>query len=131
MNANFKVQLNKKNDGDEIGSKVGIKRFKVQSNKASLFVDLKNELVSGFKELQEPNTTFRIFWRDDENDWIRIENSNDLQIAMDDMDKPVYKLCVCFENVGTDGKPAFIFVSVFTFRGLIAIKISANKVDYL
>ena len=109
MNVNFKVQLNKKSDGgDEIGSKVGIKRFKVQNNKASLFVNLKKELVSGFKELQGPNTRFTIFWRDDENDCIRIENPNDLQIATDAMDKPVYKLWVCFENDDTDGKPDFI-----------------------
>ena len=84
MDAWFKVQLNKKDD-TEFGEKVDTKKYKIKTLKATLLSDLKKKIVEGFTELQEPQMTFDLCWKDKDEDCISVENNESLLDAIKEM----------------------------------------------
>ena len=77
--------------------------LRTQSEKKSLFDELDQTLLQSFQQLQKPNTSMSIFWTDDDDDRIGIQDQNSLLLAMESMGGPIYKLFVVFENKDTHG----------------------------
>ena len=84
INAVFKVQLNKKDD-TVFGEKVAVQRYRLSTKKNSLLSELNTRIFEGFKELQEPKITFDLFWKDKEEECIRVGNDESLLDAMKEM----------------------------------------------
>ena len=73
------------------------KILRIRSDKTSLFDDLNTRLIESFEKLQKPNTTMSVFWEDDDDDRIGIQDQSSLLLAMESMSGPLYNLCVLFE----------------------------------
>ena len=84
MDGLFKVQLNKKDDSD-FGELVDSQKYRLRTQKSALLSDLRKKINEGFKELQEPQMTFDLFWKDKEGEYISVDNNESLLDAMKEM----------------------------------------------
>ena len=92
MKIKFKVQLHTKQNDGSMGPKVAIQRLNIQSSQDSIFSELTIKIVEEFKELKERNISVDLFWKDDDNDYVRIHNNDSLVDAMEEMGGPVFTL---------------------------------------
>ena len=68
----------------------------------SLLKSLNDEISGGFKELQGTNTPFDVFWKDSDNDCIRIYDNDSLLDALKEMGGTVFTLYAEFTANKTD-----------------------------
>ena len=88
----IKVQLNKK-DGSELGKKITVERFPIEVAENSLFETLHSKICNKFeKELQSSTNGFDIFWKDSEDEIIRVSDNEGLLDALKDMEALGYRL---------------------------------------
>ena len=87
----FKVQLNKK-DCSEIGEKIAVQRFRIDTDRHVLLETLNEKIYNGFKELQEPDKTFEVFWKDSDDESIRISDNDGLLDALNEMGGIVFSI---------------------------------------
>ena len=87
----FKVQLNKK-DCSEIGEKVAVQRFRIDTDRHVLLQTLNDKIYNGFKELQEPDIAFEVFWKDSDEESIRISDNDGLLDALNEMGGIVFSI---------------------------------------
>ena len=87
----FKVQLNKK-DCSEIGEKIAVQRFRIDTDRHVLLQTLNEKIYNGFKELQEPDKTFEVFWKDSDDESIRISDNDGLLDALNEMGGIVFSI---------------------------------------
>ena len=87
----FKVQLNK-NDCSDAGEKVAVQRFRINIDRNVLLQNLKEKIQNGFKELQQPNVTCEIFWKDSDEECIRISDNDGLLDALNEMGGIVFSI---------------------------------------
>ena len=87
----FKVQLNKK-DCSEIGEKIAVQRFRIDTDRHVLLQTLNEKIYNGFKELQEPYKTFEVFWKDSDDESIRISDNDGLLDALNEMGGIVFSI---------------------------------------
>ena len=85
-------------------SKVSAKFIQIQCDTSNTFNNLKQSLVQNFEEIQQPNASFKIFWQDNEQDWLTIDNQESLSMAVKEMGGPTYKLKVTYEIQALSGK---------------------------
>ena len=93
----FKIQLNKKDDST-FGEKVSVQKIRISTKKSSLLSDLNARILDGFKELQEPEITFDLFWKDREEECIRVYNNENLLDAMKEMPGIFFSLYALMYN---------------------------------
>ena len=96
--------MHKKGDDGPLGPNVDVQRLSIVSNKDSLFQDLRQAVTENFDDIKEENTTFDLFWKDEENDYIKIFNNVKLLHAIDEMGGPVIKLYAIIMPDITDGE---------------------------
>ncbi len=79
------------------------KILRIRNEETTLFGELNQTLLESFRELQKPNSSMSIFWKDDDDDRIGIQEQSGLLLAMESMGGPLYSLFVVFENNDTHG----------------------------
>ena len=99
----FKVQLNK-GDCSDAGEKVAVQRFRINIDRNVLLQTLKEKIHNGFKELQQPNVTCEIFWKDSDEECIRIPDNDGLLDALNEMGGIVFSIYAVM--YGGDDNPA-------------------------
>lgn len=62
------------------------------------FTDLSERIVSKFKVLGGTNIQYSVYWQDEENEFVTIEDDEDLDLAINEMSGPVYKLYIVFRD---------------------------------
>ena len=77
----FKVSLNEKSQ---------VRRFLVPQDCSTSYVYLKEKLRSVFGQ-EIANSGFNIMWQDNEEDIVTVESDEELLIAMNELEGPVYK----------------------------------------
>ena len=77
----FKVSLNEKSQ---------VRRFEVPQDCSTSYVYLKEKLRSVFGQ-EIANSGFDISWQDNEEDIVTVESDEELLIAMNELEGPVYK----------------------------------------
>ena len=87
----FKVQLNKDHCTDA-GEKVAVQRFRINVENNVLLSNLKHRIANGFKELRDPGVTFEIFWKDSDEEYIRISDNESLLDALKEMGGIVFSI---------------------------------------
>ena len=99
----FKVQLNK-GDCSDAGEKVAVQRFRINIDRNVLLQTLKEKIYNGFKELQQPNVVFEIFWKDSDEECIRISDNDGLLDALNEIGGVVFSIFAVM--YGGDNNPA-------------------------
>ena len=89
----FKVQLHRKSD-DMPGEKIAAQRFKIKSNKNTLLCTLTEKICNGFTELGGTNLRFDLYWKDSEDDFIRITDNDNLILALEEMKEMTFRIYV-------------------------------------
>ena len=110
----FKVQLYKKEGRINKESKLSAKIIQIQCDKSDTFNNLMQSLVQNFEEIQQPNASIKLFWQDNEQEWLTIDNQQNLLIAMQEMGGPMYKLKVTYEIQAVSGKSFNVF-KIYSF----------------
>jgi len=89
----FKVQLHRNTD-DMPGEKIAAQRFKIKTNKNTILGALTEKICSGFKELGDTEIRFDLFWKDSEDDFIRITDNENLIFALEEMKEKIFRIYV-------------------------------------
>jgi len=111
----FKVQLNKK-DCSEIGEKIAVQRFRIDSDRHVLLQTLNEKIYNGFKELQEPDKTFEVFWKDSDDESIRISDNDGLLDALNEMGGIVFSIYAVMHGGNESTKSFGSNVSINTLK---------------
>ena len=64
--------------------------------------------MQNFEEIQQPNASLKIFWQDNEHEWLTIDNQENLLTAIEEIEGPMYKLKVTYEIQPLSGKNSLV-----------------------
>ena len=90
-----------KEDNTDSGTKVAVQRFNINSKKSSVLDVLNDKISAGFKELQDANVTFDLFWKDSDDECIRVHNNESLLDALKEMEGTVFSLYALMRKTST------------------------------
>ena len=104
--ADFKIQLVQRETGQSNATAVQVttRIVRVQCEKSVLLEELKDKLRQKFVQIRDPNTGIKIFWQDVGEEWLDIQDQEDLLISMERMIGPVKNIIVLFETKKENGK---------------------------
>ena len=100
----FKVMFYKNERGCLLGEKVSVRRINITGTDAPLFDLLQKAMMNNWKDLGLSGKKIDIFWKDGEEDLIGITNTEDLQIAMEEMQCNSYTLFAVMKENINNGK---------------------------
>ena len=95
----LKVTISK--TGDKKSSQ---KIIKIKTEHDSLFDHLKEKLQEKFAVLKKPGISMILKWKDKEGDEMNIDDSDDLETALDNMKGGDYKFWVVYQDEDEKGK---------------------------
>ena len=72
----------------------------MERNDPTLFSDLQNAIRNEFQDVGPSKPDFSILWRDKDDDWVLINSNEDLLMALEEQDGPLYKLFIEDGNNG-------------------------------
>lgn len=81
-NGHFTAFLYKRNGADTIKKLSTVQRIQIDYEEITSFSDLEEKLLGGFPELRSPWSEFKIFWGNEENDWISLNDESGLLSAI-------------------------------------------------
>ena len=76
------------------GEKIAAQRFKIKTNKNTILGALTEKICNGFKELGDTEIRFDLFWKDSEDDFIRITDNENLMFALEEMKEKIFRIYV-------------------------------------
>ena len=83
---------------------LSIYRINVEDSEQNKFKYLKTAVICKFKKYGITNDNFELYWQDSDGDSITISDDDDLALALEELDGPIYELLACLNTISTDGK---------------------------
>ena len=98
----FKIRLTK----GECSTKtnLSIYRINVEDSEQNKFKYLKTAVICKFKKFGLTNDNFELYWQDKDGDSITISDDDDLALALEELNGPLYELLDCLNTMIDDGK---------------------------
>ena len=81
-NGHFTAFLYKQNGADTIKSPSTVQRIQIGYEEITSFSDLEEKLLAGFQELKNTLSEFTVYWGNEENDWMPINDETSLLSAL-------------------------------------------------
>ena len=79
-------------------------RINVEDSEQNKFQCLKSALICKFKKFGLTKDNFDLYWQDSDGYSIIISDNDDLALALEELDGPLYELLACLNTMTTDGK---------------------------
>ena len=79
-------------------------RIYVEDSDQNKFHYLKTALICKFKKFGLTKDNFDLYWQDSDGYYIIISDNDDLALALEEMDGPLYELFACLNTMISDGK---------------------------
>ena len=98
----FRIRLIK----EECSNKTNLSacRINVEDSEQNKFQYLQTALICKFKKFGLTNDNFEFYWQDSDGDFITISDDDDLALALEELNGPIYELLACLNTMATDGK---------------------------
>ena len=81
-NGHFTAFLYKQNGADTIKSPSTVQRIQIGYEEITSFSDLEEKLLAGFQELKNNLSEITVYWGNEENDWMPINDETSLLSAL-------------------------------------------------
>ena len=98
----FKIRLKREECLTE--TNLSVCRINIEESEQNKFEYLKNAIISKFKMFGLAEENFAIYWQDSDGEFIIIIDNDDLSLALEELDGPMYELLVCLNATITNGK---------------------------
>ena len=98
----FKVRLIKVEHSNK--TNLSAFRINVEESEQNKFKYLKTALICKYKKFGLTKDNFDLYWQDSDSDSIIISDNDDLALALEELDGPLYELLACLNTMITDGK---------------------------
>ena len=79
-------------------------RINVEDSEQNKFQYLKTALICKFKKFGLTKDNFDLYWQDSDSYSIIISDNDDLALALEELDGPLYELLACLNTMITNGK---------------------------
>ena len=98
----FRIRLIK----EECSNKTNLSacRINIEYTELNKFQYLQTALICKFKKFDLTKDNFDLYWQDSDGDSIIISDNDDLALALEELDGPIYELIACLYTIITDGK---------------------------
>ena len=97
----FKIKLKKGECSTE--SNISACRINVECSQENKFELLKASVINKFQNLGITKDNFEIYWEDNDGDFIIIADEDDLSLALEEMNGPIYELIACLKAIDNEG----------------------------
>ena len=97
----FKIRLKKEKLTE---TNLSVCRVNVGESQQNKFEYLKNAVFTKFKMFGLTEDNFALYWQDSDGEFIIIADNDDLSLALEELDGPMYELIVCMNAMNTNGK---------------------------
>ena len=98
----FKVRLIKEENSNK--TNLSACRINVEDSEQNKFQYLETALICKFKKFGLTKDNFDLYWQDSDGDLILISDNDDLALALEELDGPLYELLTSLNTMITDGK---------------------------
>ena len=98
----FKVRLIKVEHSNK--TNLSAFRINVEESEQNKFKYLKTALICKYKKFGLTKDNFDLYWQDSDGDSIFISDNDDLTLALEELNGPIYELLACLNTMITDGK---------------------------
>ena len=83
---------------------LSIYRINVEESEQKKFKYLKTAVICKFKKFGLTEDNFDLYWQDSDGYSIIISDNDDLALALEELDGPLYELIACLNTMITEGK---------------------------
>ena len=101
---NFKIILKKEDPSTQVN--VATCRFKLNVSDEDKFEALKNVVTKKFESFGITRDNFRLYWKEKNGDFTIMADNDDVSMALDELDGPLYELIACLRTEETSWKSA-------------------------
>ena len=98
----FEIRLNKKECSSE--TNLSVCRINVEELEQNKFEYLKTAVITKLKMFGITENNFSLYWQDSDGEYIIITDNDDLSLALEELNGPIYELIACLNTMITNGK---------------------------